>query len=151
MVPNDDMLILIVDDNANNLKVLGSILSLHKYKIALATNGDECLTLMTKQIPDLIFLDIMMPGINGFEVCQTIKSNKSTAHVPVIFVSALSSPNQVSKAFESGGVDYITKPFNKDEILARAKVHLQIKKERDALLEKIESLESKNHPLTNQK
>jgi two-component system sensor histidine kinase/response regulator len=145
MFANDEMLVLIVDDNANNLKVLGSILSLHKYKIALACNGNECLAMIAKQIPDLIFLDIMMPGINGFEVCKTIKSNKSTAHVPVIFVSALSSPSQVNKAFESGGVDYITKPFNKDEILARARVHLQIKNERDILLEKIKKLESENN------
>ncbi len=137
-----DILVLIVDDNVNNLRVLGSILSARGFKIALAANGKECFDFMGKQQPDLIFLDIMMPDINGFDVCRKIKQDDKTDMIPIIFVSALSNPQQIIKAFESGGVDYITKPFNKDEIYARAMVHIRVKKEREKLVQKIEVLEA---------
>lgn len=137
-----DILVLIVDDNVNNLKVLGSILSARGFKIALAANGKECFDFLEKQLPDLIFLDIMMPDINGFDVCRKIKQDDKTDMIPVIFVSALSNPQQILKAFDSGGADYITKPFNKDEIYARALIHARAKKERDMLLKKIELLEA---------
>jgi len=143
MTDNSNTLILIVDDNANNLKVLGSILSLRGFKIALASNGEECLEFTAKQIPDLIFLDIMMPGINGFDVCKKLKSEERTSIIPIIFVSALSNPQQINKAFESGGADYITKPFYKDEVLSRAKVHIEIKHEKQALMKRIMDLEAK--------
>ncbi len=143
MNDNSKVLVLIVDDNSNNLKVLGSILSLHGYKIALASNGEECLEFLEKQIPDLIFLDIMMPGINGFEVCERIKSDSRLSIIPVVFLSALSNPQQIVKAFDSGGADYITKPFIKDEILARARVQIRVKQEKDSMLQRIAALESR--------
>lgn len=142
MIDNTDTLVLIVDDNVNNLRVLGSMLSSRGFKIALAANGQECFDFLEKQLPDLIFLDIMMPGINGFDVCKKIKQDEGKLMIPVIFVSALSNAQQINKAFESGGSDYITKPFNKDEILARAKVHVIAKKEKETLLKKIETLEA---------
>lgn len=127
MTEGNDSLILIVDDNVNNQQVLGNILSLKGFKIALASNGQEALDFVEKQIPDLIFLDIMMPDMNGFEVCEQMKRVEKFRQIPVIFVSALSNPANKVKAFETGGVDYITKPFNMGEIVARAKVHLNLK------------------------
>nr|NQU92706.1 response regulator [Bacteroidota bacterium] len=127
MNSNSDSLILIVDDNANNLQVLGNILSAKGYKVALATNGQEALDFVGKQLPDLIFLDIMMPDMNGFEVCTELKSKTRSKYIPVIFVSALSNPANKVKAFDIGGVDYITKPFNMAEIIARTNVHIQLK------------------------
>ena len=123
----NDSLILIVDDNANNLQVLGNILSAKGFKIALATNGQEALDFLEKQVPDLVFLDIMMPDMNGFEVCEKIKESEKSKDVPIIFVSALSNPTNKVKAFDVGGVDYITKPFNMSEVIARANVHLKLK------------------------
>jgi len=123
----NDSLILIVDDNANNLQVLGNILSTKGFKIALASNGQEALDFVEKQIPDLIFLDIMMPDMNGFEVCEKLKKNEKAKDIPIIFLSALSNPTNKVKAFEVGGVDYITKPFNMSEVIARANAHLKLK------------------------
>lgn len=142
MIENKDLLILIVDDNVNNLKVLGTILSSRGFKIGIAAGGQECFDFIEKQPPDLIFLDIMMPDINGFDVSLKLREDEKTASIPIIFVSALSNPQQVLKAFEAGGSDYITKPFNKDEIVARALVHLKSKKEKEMLLKKIELLEA---------
>lgn len=142
MIENKDSLILIVDDNVNNLKVLGTILSSRGFKIGLAAGGQECFDFIEKQSPDLIFLDIMMPEINGFDVGLRLKDDEKTSSIPIIFVSALSNPQQIIKAFESGGSDYVTKPFNKDEIVARALVHLNYKKEKELLKKQIEHLEA---------
>lgn len=138
-----DRLILIVDDNVNNLRLLGSMLSVSGYKIALANSGQECLDFMEKQLPDLIFLDIMMPDINGFDVCIKLKADTRTAVIPIIFVSALSNPQQIIKGFESGGSDYVTKPFNKDEVLARARVHINLKQEKENYINTIAELQAK--------
>ncbi len=126
-----DLLILIVDDNSNNLQVLGNMLSARGFKIALASNGQEALDFVEKQLPDLIFLDIMMPDINGFEVCKRLKSNEKFKDIPVLFISALSNPANKIKGFEAGGVDYISKPFSMAEVIARAKVHLNLKTSRE--------------------
>ena len=147
MVEQKDTLILIVDDNPNNLKVLGAMLSSRGHKVALAANGEECLSFIDKQLPDLVFLDIMMPGLNGFEVCEKLKNDSRTSEIPVIFISALSNPQQIARAFESGGSDYITKPINRSDILARAKVHLDIKKEHEKLRNQIAEMELKINEL----
>ncbi len=149
MPDTKDSLIQIVDDNANNLKVLGALLSSRGYRVALSASGEECLDFVAKQLPDLIFLDIMMPGLNGFEVSERLKQNPETADIPVIFISALSNPQQVSKAFESGAVDYIVKPFNKDDVLARAQIHLKLKKEKEILKSRIHELEARIKELEN--
>jgi two-component system sensor histidine kinase/response regulator len=149
MSNNSDSLILIVDDNANNLKLLGSIFSVKGFKVGLATNGQECFDFIEKQVPDLIFLDIMMPDINGFDVCVRLKGDEKTKLVPVIFISALSNPIQIVKAFESGGNDYVTKPFNKDEVLSRAILQLNAKHEKEMMLRKIEELNEKISELEN--
>ena len=119
-------IILLVDDNYTNIELLKNILEKDGYEIAFASNGEQALKLATKLNPNLILLDIMMPGIDGFEVCQRLKENKMTRGIPVIFISAKSKHEDIVKGFEIGGTDYITKPFNISEVLARVRTHLQI-------------------------
>lgn len=119
-------LILIVDDNPTNLDVISEALSDAGYSIAIATSGERALKQIERRIPNLILLDVMMPGIDGFETCQRLKNNPYTANIPVIFMTALADENSKIKGFEIGAVDYITKPFHEQEVLARVKTHLQL-------------------------
>ena len=128
-------LILIVDDNPQNLQVLGSMLKEHDYKPAAAQNGDKAIEFVHKKIPDLILLDIMMPGMDGIEVCRRLKSQESTRDIPIIFITALSEIKDKLKAFAIGGVDYITKPFITEEVLARINVHIKLKEALEKLLQ----------------
>lgn len=118
--------ILIVDDIADNLRVLSGTLSEKGYKIRCAKNGATAIKVATKVIPDLILLDIKMPGMNGYEVCQKLKADVQTKDIPIIFLSALDDVLDKVKAFEVGGVDYITKPFQVEEVLVRVKTHLAL-------------------------
>lgn len=111
--------ILIVDDTPANLRLLVSILRKNGYKVRAVTNGEIALTAAVHSIPDLILLDILMPNLDGYEVCQRLKSNPQTSQIPVIFISALSEGLDKVKAFQAGGIDYITKPFQIEEVLAR--------------------------------
>lgn len=125
--------ILIVDDNPNNIKIVALILRSLQYKIVIATNGEQAIELVDQTRPDLILLDIMMPKMDGFEACAIIKAKEENANVPVIFITALNDPESLVKGFKAGGVDYITKPFNKDELVSRVKTHLDLKQTRDRL------------------
>ncbi len=118
--------ILIVDDIADNLRVLSNTLNQEGYKIRCAKNGTMALIATAKVIPDLILLDINMPDMNGYEVCQRLKSKPDTQNIPVIFLSALSDIIDKVRAFEVGGVDYITKPFQVEEVLIRVKNQLEL-------------------------
>jgi diguanylate cyclase (GGDEF)-like protein len=118
--------ILIIDDIADNLRVLSHTLSQEGYKIRCAKNGTIALQVAVKVIPDLILLDINMPGMDGYEVCQRLKTEVQTKNVPVIFLSALNDVLDKVKAFEVGGVDYITKPFQVEEVLLRVKNQLEL-------------------------
>jgi len=135
---SNEKLVLIVDDNNRNLKLLSQILRNNNYKIALANNGKKSLQVATSKDIDLILLDIMMPGINGFEVCKKLKANTETKDIPVIFISALKEVEDKIKSFEVGGVDYITKPFNKKEVLSRVKTHLVLDEQKVKLEKKNE-------------
>jgi diguanylate cyclase (GGDEF)-like protein len=129
-------LVLIVDDNPQNLQVLGNMLKEHGYKPAAAQNGITALSFVQKKQPDLILLDIMMPGMDGIKVCQQLKQQETTKKIPVIFITALSDTRDKLKAFQAGGVDYITKPFVQEEVLARINVHIALK----TALEKLEKM-----------
>jgi PAS domain S-box-containing protein len=129
-------LILIVDDVAKNLQVLGTILSKENYKIAAANNGEQAISIANNTLPDLILLDIMMPGINGYETCARLKKDPKTRDIPIIFLTAKIELDDIIKGFEVGAVDYITKPFNSVELLVRTKTHLELKISRDLLEEK---------------
>ena len=118
--------ILVVDDVPANLKVLSEILSAAHYGVAAVTSGKRALKRLQNYLPDLILLDIQMPEIDGFEVCRQIKANPDTAHLPIIFITALSDVDSIAKGFTLGAVDYICKPFQEVELLARVKTHLKI-------------------------
>jgi sigma-B regulation protein RsbU (phosphoserine phosphatase) len=118
--------ILLVDDNPTNLQVLFQTLDGVGCKLLVAKNGEMALSITEKARPDLILLDIMMPGIDGYEVCRQLKSEAGTADIPVIFLSALGDTEDKVKGLQLGAVDYITKPFQPDEVIARVNTHLTI-------------------------
>ncbi len=118
--------ILVVDDIPENLQVLTNVLSKQGYNVRPVLSGKLALKGALAIIPDLILLDIHMPEMDGYEVCRLLKAKKSTQKVPIIFISALNETFDKVKAFETGGVDYITKPFQIEEVLARINTHLTI-------------------------
>jgi two-component system sensor histidine kinase/response regulator len=125
--------VLVVDDNPKNVQIIALLLREQKYKIIIAVNGKSAIDLVERARPDLILLDVMMPGMDGFEACQLIKSKPENENIPVIFLTALSEKINIVKGFETGGVDYITKPFNKEELISRIKTHLELKFARDEM------------------
>ncbi len=120
-------LILIVDDIPTNLDVISEALSNEGYKVAIATSGERALQQIERRPPDLILLDVMMPGIDGFETCQRLKANPKTCDIPVMFMTALADVDNKVKGLKLGAVDYVTKPFQEEEVLARVKTHLQLR------------------------
>jgi len=131
VIPN----ILIVDDVSTNLKILGAILKDSGYKVRPVPHGMLALQATEREKPDLILLDIMMPDIDGYEVCRRLKENPKLCDVPIIFISALSEPDDIVRALNSGGVDYITKPFRAEEVKARVATHLKLYKQSKELKE----------------
>ena len=117
--------ILIVEDMVVNVDVLMETLG-DDYEISVATDGETALETAEIEPPDLILLDVMMPGIDGFETCRRLKENPETQRIPVIFITAKSETDDIIKGFQVGGVDYIPKPFQQDEVLARVRTHLQL-------------------------
>ncbi|ERT04686.1 response regulator [Lyngbya aestuarii BL J] len=143
----DTNIILIVDDSPIHLKVLSESLVNAGYEVAVAINGETALKQALYEPPDLILLDIQMPGMDGFETCQQLKAHPSTQAVPIIFMTALADTSSKIKGLKAGAVDYLTKPFQQEEVLARIKVHLQIKDLTQSLLEKNLLLDQLNHKL----
>jgi two-component system sensor histidine kinase/response regulator len=119
--------VLIIEDNINNIKVLIDILKAEGFEIATARNGTMGLKRAKILRPDLILLDVMMPGIDGFETCRRLKANEATKDIPVIFLTVLDQVENKIKGFEAGGVDYISKPLQKQEVLARVQTHLALR------------------------
>jgi PleD family two-component response regulator len=118
--------ILIVDDTPQNLRLLTRMLTKRGYGVRQAADGEAALQAVAMASPDLILLDVMMPEMDGYEVCQHLKANAKTAEIPVIFLSALTQLDDKVKAFSVGGLDYITKPFQVEEVLARVRNHLAL-------------------------
>lgn len=137
----DKVNILIVDDAPENRKLLASVIRKSTdYEISIAHDGQAVLDTIMKSeskedMPDLILLDIMMPGVGGYEVSQALKKNEMTADIPIIFITALSGEKDKVRAFDSGGIDYITKPFNHKEILSRINAHVKVKKQYEQIKE----------------
>ncbi len=121
---NSDV-VLIVDDVPDNLAVLHDALDESGYTVLVATNGESALQRAAQVLPDIILLDAMMPGMDGFEVAKRLKANVQTAHIPIVFMTGLTETEYLVAALESGGVDYVTKPIKPKEVLARMAVHLQ--------------------------
>ena len=146
----ENFLILVVDDIPQNLKVVGNMLDAVGYSTTFATGGQQALDRASKAIPDLILLDLMMPEIDGLEVCRRLKDNPALQHIPIIFLTASQEQDHLVQAFQLGAVDYITKPFRKLELLARVKTHLDLKYTTDQLKLALAELDRLAHvdPLT---
>ena len=127
--------ILIVDDNKKNIQVLATTLSIEGYEVEYATSGKDGIEWLSQTKFDLILLDVMMPEMDGFETCTRIKSLDKNNDIPVIFITAKNDVDSISRGFEVGGVDYVSKPFNDKELLARVKTHIELKKHKDHLEE----------------
>lgn len=141
--------VLIVDDVAENRKLLASIIARETdCTVMMAANGSVVLELIENEIPDLILLDIMMPDMDGYEVAQSLKEKKSTKEIPIIFITSMTDMESKIMAFKKGGVDYITKPFNKDELLARVNAQLKLKNLQDELKSKNKMLSDREIHLT---
>lgn len=130
-------LILIVDDTPENIQVIGGLLAEQAYDIAVAQSGKQALKFMKRQKPDLVLLDVMMPELDGFEVCRILRGDPSNANVPVIFLSARDDEASILEGFEAGGVDYVTKPFRAKELMARVRTHLELKRTRERLKDQL--------------
>ena len=142
--------IVIVDDMPDNLRLLTGILNEQGYKVRPAPSGTRALATIHKEPPALILLDIMMPDMDGYEVCRQLKAVEQTRDIPIIFLSALNEVFDKVKAFKAGGIDFITKPFQVEEVLARVRTHLTIRAQQAALALKNEEWEKKNALITEQ-
>ena len=132
--------ILIIDDQPANLKLLVDLLRQKDHVLLVASSGRQALDILESQVPDLILLDVMMPGMDGFQVCEEIKKNPERSDVPVIFLTALGDIEDKNRAFDAGGVDFIPKPFHEQEVLLRIHTHLTLHKQRQELEQKKETL-----------
>lgn len=139
----DEGRILLVDDNPTNIDVLYEFLSDLGYEVFVAEDGPSAISRLEFVLPDLILLDVMMPHMDGFEVCAHLKTMEQAREIPVIFITAMGSVDDKVKGFEAGGVDYITKPFQNQEVLARIRTQISMKRMREAL-------HAKNHKLLDQ-
>ncbi|MBE9137409.1 response regulator [Nodosilinea sp. LEGE 07088] len=139
--------ILVVDDTPDNLRLLSAILTQHNYEVRKALNGSQAIASVNADAPDLILLDIKMPGIDGFEICTTLKQDPACERIPVIFISALDDALDKVKAFSVGGADYITKPFQEAEVLARIENQLHILSLQEQLKKQNEELARSNQAL----
>jgi DNA-binding response OmpR family regulator len=135
--------ILVVDDTPANVKLLADLLTIKGYEVATAPNGEEGLKRLAEQRPDLVLLDVMMPGLNGYEVCRAIRADSSTGVLPVVMVTSLDPAQERIKGLEAGADDFLTKPINQAELLARVKSLLRIKSLYDQLGELNASLEQR--------
>ncbi|MBE9128723.1 MULTISPECIES: response regulator [unclassified Coleofasciculus] len=148
MQSNPKELIFIVDDRPSNLQLLSEFLKESGFKVLVARDGESALKKLEKISPDLILLDVMMPGIDGFETCRRIKASPATHDIPVIFMTVLSDTADKVKGFEAGGVDYITKPIQGEEVLARINVHLHLRSLTKQLQDAKQAAEAANRTKT---
>ncbi|HOW74041.1 MAG TPA: response regulator [Phycisphaerae bacterium] len=135
--------ILVVDDMVDNVRLLNGLLDARGYEMRSATDGAQALASASAEPPDLILLDIRMPGLDGYEVCRRLKADPATADIPVVFLSAAKEPLDKIEAFAAGGVDYVTKPFEAEEVLARVSTHVALSRLRRELKQANEGLEEK--------
>lgn len=147
----DNALVMIIDDNPENLKYLASIVKKSGYEYVMSLNGKQAFEFLKSEKPDIILLDIMMPEMDGYEICQKLKSDENTKDIPVIFVTAKTEIDEIVKGFEVGGVDYVTKPFNSIILESRIRTHIELKRSKDKLKKYIAKLEETNTILEEEK
>ncbi len=131
---NKKQIVLIVDDMVENIEVLDGVLG-EEYEILFATNGKDAMEIAANQLPDIILLDVVMPDMDGYEVCAGLKANHKTQNIPVVFITAMNHEEEESKGLNAGGIDYITKPIRPSIVKARVHNHLELKRYRDYLQE----------------
>jgi two-component system, sensor histidine kinase and response regulator len=119
-------LVLIIDDSPVNLMLLHNVLEKHNFRVLLAEHGEQGYTIAKQNPPDIILLDVIMPGWDGYETCRRIKQDASLANIPILFLSALGDTENKVRALQAGGVDYVSKPFQKEELLARVETHIEL-------------------------
>jgi two-component system sensor histidine kinase/response regulator len=136
--------IYVVDDIQENIQVIGNVLINNGLNISIARNGEQALKGIKRKLPDLVLLDVSMPGMDGFEVCKRLKDDDETAGIPIIFLTARTQTEDIVTGFKAGGVDYITKPFNTEELLSRVFTHLELKESRDTIKEQNQLLKELN-------
>lgn len=145
MKSGKDIHILIVDDVSENIQVAMNILKEESYMFSFATDGQEALDLIQDSSFDLVLLDIMMPKVNGYDVCRQLKTMERTKNIPVIFLTAKADVDSISQGFQAGGVDYIVKPFHANELLVRVKTHIELALSRQVLKDRSDEVEMKAH------
>jgi signal transduction histidine kinase len=141
MATSNEELLLIVDDHPRNIQLLGSLLAREGYRIAVATTGLQALAIAGKVLPDLILLDVMLPDLQGFDVCRQLRETPETAETPILFLTAKSETEDKVKGFRMGGTDYLTKPFEGAEVLARIRTQLALRRAQRQLKEQNRRLE----------
>ncbi len=141
--------VLIVDDNINNLQIVSNFIqkSNRNYKISISTNGKHALNSIKRSKPDLILLDVMMPNMDGFEVCEILKKNEKTKNIPIIFLTAKDQTMDIVKGLKIGGADYVLKPFNFEELLARMETQISLKLSRDKIKKDLKKINNLNEKL----
>jgi phosphoserine phosphatase RsbU/P len=139
--------LLIVDDISENIQVLGHVLDKEHYSVSFATDGQQALDMIAENEFDLILLDVMMPLMDGYEVCRRLKQMQGKRDVPVIFLTARTEAVDIVKGFQVGAVDYVTKPFNPHELLARVSTHIELKTARKTIIDHNHQLAAKNAAL----
>jgi two-component system sensor histidine kinase/response regulator len=148
-----EAVVLVVDDSERNRRLVGSVLSTNGYEVLFAKSGAEAFEQIAARVPDLVLLDLMMPGIDGLEVCKRLKANPLASEVPIIFLTAAQDVEATVKALEQGAVDFINKPFHVPELIARVRTHVELKRTRDELhkiiTEKNELMSAVAHDLKN--
>jgi adenylate cyclase len=142
----DETTILVVDDQAQNVRLLDAVLSPRGYRVVSADSGEQALDLLSEEQPHLVLLDILMPGMDGYEVCRRIRANPDTAYLPVVMITA-SDAQQKVRGIESGADDFITKPFDQAELLARVKSLVRVKRYQDTITGQAAELEAWSHEL----
>lgn len=140
----DMPMILLVDDDPQSLRVMGFALTEAGYRVAAAKGGEACFEVLPRCQPDLILCDVIMPDIGGIEVCRRLKDDPATRDIPLIFLTSRTETEDLLEGFTAGAVDYIAKPFNTPELLARVKTHTELKRARDTILESAARLEALN-------
>ena len=133
MLGGRDAVVLVVDDQEPNLRLVGTVLTQAGYEVLPALNGEQALARVRARVPDVALLDMLMPGMDGFALAERLRADPRTASVPIIFLTAAHERERLVRAFESGAVDYVTKPFVADELIARVRTHLELKLARDHL------------------
>lgn len=134
--------VLVVDDQMPNIQVVGTVLTREGYEVIPATSGAQALQRIAARLPDLVLLDVVMPEMDGFAVCKRLREHPDTAGLPVIFVSAANDSETIVRGLEAGGVDYITKPFNKAELLARVRTQVDLQRARETTARMLKERES---------